>query len=104
VKRLRFTPQAQADLQAIRDYYGVVDPSAVPRVARVIRKALELIAEQPGAGHQRDDLPAEVRVWTARPYLILYLVEPRPIQILAIIHSARDLAGVALDHPEQGAG
>jgi antitoxin ParD1/3/4/toxin ParE1/3/4 len=43
-------------------------------------------------GHLREDLTDEpVRFWSLFSYVIVYDPETQPLQILRILHSARDL-------------
>lgn len=40
---------------------------------------------------QRDDLLPGVRAWAVGDYLIFYRIEPDAVEILRILHGARDL-------------
>ena len=51
----------------------------------------------PGMGHHRLDLLDDRhRFWAAWSYRIVYRWEPQPLQVIAIVHGARDL-GAFLD-------
>jgi antitoxin ParD1/3/4/toxin ParE1/3/4 len=51
-----------------------------------------LLADQPGSGHYRDELmPRDYRFWSVFSYLIVYRWQMQPIEIVAIVHGARDL-------------
>jgi plasmid stabilization system protein ParE len=46
----------------------------------------------PGMGHFREDLlDKRHRFWSVYSYIIVYRWETKPLQILAIVHGARDL-------------
>lgn len=49
----------------------------------------------PGKGHTREDLTdLPVRFFPLRSYLIVYRSEPAPLQIIAVLHGARDIPTV----------
>lgn len=91
--RFILSPEAQRDIEQIRDYY--VDEAGVQVARHVlgqITKALRFLGETPGAGHRRIDLTDEdVRFWPVLSYLIAYDPAMRPIGIARILHTARDL-------------
>lgn len=46
----------------------------------------------PEMGHWREDLSSEpLRFWQVYSYLIIYRPEPRPVQILRVLHALRDV-------------
>lgn len=50
------------------------------------------LGEMPGMGHYRQELLDETfRFWSAGPYLIVYRWQVRPIDVIAVVHGARDL-------------
>jgi plasmid stabilization system protein ParE len=60
-----------------------------------VEEAFELLAENPGIGHQREDLTARpVKSWSVFSYIVIYRPEKRPIDVLAVLHDARDIPRV----------
>lgn len=56
---------------------------------------MERLAEAPGLGHFREDLaPEPVRFWPVYSYLIVYLPDSDPLQVLRVLHGARDVAAI----------
>jgi plasmid stabilization system protein ParE len=56
------------------------------------KKAFNLLASTPSAGHWRDDLTdAHVRFWPVLGYLIVYDPTTQPIGIARVLHASRDL-------------
>ena len=50
------------------------------------------LADMPGKGHTRDEIAdSRHRVWSVHSYLIIYRPETRPLQIVSVVHGARDL-------------
>ncbi len=89
-----FTPRAKNDLFEIWNYIAQDNPEAADRVGHAIVLACDLVANSPLAGRLREDLaPLPLRFWLVHPYLnycIVYNPEADPLQIVRIIHGARD--------------
>lgn len=87
------TTEAQADLEAIADYLS--EEASVGRamtVLREIRDEIRKLAEMPGIGHFREDLlDRRYKFWSVYSYVIAYRWEVRPIQVIAVVHGARNL-------------
>jgi plasmid stabilization system protein ParE len=51
------------------------------------------LAHFPGIGHYREELLGrKYRFWNFYSYVIVYVWEARPIQVISVVHGARDLA------------
>lgn len=88
----RLTPQAESDLFSIWDYVAESSVVNADRVRDQIFEAFDRLAEMPGLGHCREDLAdRQYRFWPVHSYLVVYREEPKPLQIITIIHGARDL-------------
>ena len=88
------TPSASRDIDGILEY--VLEQSGRNRALDVHRKLHEgfsRIGAQPKLlGHVRDDFAFEsLRVYLVFPFFIIYLPETKPVQILRVIHGARDV-------------
>jgi plasmid stabilization system protein ParE len=58
-------------------------------------KRFSTFAEWLGQGHTRRDLTQrDVRFWPVRSYLIVYKEKSEPLQIVAILHGARDIPSI----------
>jgi toxin ParE1/3/4 len=87
-------PAARIELDEIWSYYGVElqNPDAADRIIDEIFAAFHRLGQTPGMGHFRSDLANEpLRFWHARNYLIIYRSEKRPIEIVRVLHAARDV-------------
>jgi plasmid stabilization system protein ParE len=90
--RYVLTAAARADLSDVADYIRQDNPDAAKRVVKSLQEAMGKLAKVPGMGHVREDLARmPLRFWSVYSYLIIYRPETRPIQILRILHSARDV-------------
>lgn len=100
MERYQLTPQAVSDLFEIWNYIAQDNPAAADRVQEAVFRACDLLAETPLAGHVRTDLtPLPLRFWIVRPYLkylIVYDPQKKPLQIVRILHGARDLSSVLM--------
>jgi plasmid stabilization system protein ParE len=93
-RRPRFvlTPQARADLLEIWTYIAEDSPENADRVLERLHAAFTRLAEMPGMGHHREDLAdARHRFWTVFSYVIAYRDQTSPLEIIAIVHGARQL-------------
>lgn len=91
----RFTPQALGDLLDIWSFIAQDNPTTADKVGEAILGACDFLADSPFVGQIRGDLtPLPVRFWVVRPYsnyLIVYDPQKKPLQIIRILHGARDL-------------
>jgi plasmid stabilization system protein ParE len=87
-------PAAQDDLLDLWHYYAreVGDPALADRIAGQIVTGFRSLAKTPGMGHLRKDLSDdELRFWKVRTYLIIYRSIKSQIEIVRVLHSARDV-------------
>lgn len=87
------TPSAARDLDEILEYvleHSGANPAL--HVNKCLYEGFSKVAAEPGIGHVRDDLADEsLRVWAVFSYLIIYSPETKPVQIIRVIHGARDV-------------
>jgi toxin ParE1/3/4 len=71
------------------------DPDAADRFFTAAKESFELLRQHPHIGRLRSFSLAGVRSWLIpafQNYLIFYLPTGTEVQILAVVHGARDLA------------
>lgn len=92
MSRYALSARAKTDLQQIWNYIADDNIDAADKVRNEIRSALEKLARTPFVGHTRRDVknPA-YRFWVVYSYLIVYRPETSPLQVVRIVHGARDL-------------
>jgi toxin ParE1/3/4 len=90
--RLLFDVDAEEDLRQIVHYIGVEQhrPDTARNVAMKIKDECGRFAASPLAGETRDDILPGIRIFTVRPYVVLYFPLDDGIQVARIIHGARD--------------
>jgi plasmid stabilization system protein ParE len=96
--RYQFTPQATDDLFEIWKYIANDNLEAANRVDQAVQAACEFLAAAPLAGRVREDLTAlPLRLWLVPPYRnywIVYDPNTSPLQIIRILHAARDIPSI----------
>jgi antitoxin ParD1/3/4/toxin ParE1/3/4 len=92
-RRFIVTPEALADLQEIRDYLREhAGGSVANRIRLELLEAMRKLAASPGLGHFRVDLADEsLRFWLVRSWFVIFRAETRPLQVVRVLHSARDV-------------
>jgi plasmid stabilization system protein ParE len=88
-----FTPLAKSDLEEIWCFIAEDDPKAADQLEADIYAACQLLTTQPEMGNRRPAWSNKpVRFWPVRKnYLIVYVPESDPMEILRIFNTARDI-------------
>lgn len=85
-----WSPEAIADLTALRAYIDQNDPAAAQRVAlHIIRNVETLLPNNPGMGRPGRVPGTRELVIPKTPYIVPYRLAGNTIQILRVFHSAR---------------
>jgi toxin ParE1/3/4 len=101
MSRYHLTRKALADLQDIRSYITEHGTSrAAIRWIQTLRKKCQSVADTPGMGRPRDDLDPGLRSVAVGNYLIFYREESGRVDIVHVLHGARDIERVFSE--EQG--
>jgi plasmid stabilization system protein ParE len=89
-----FTQSARRDLIEIWEFIARDNIDAADGLIEQIETAAQMLAELPHVGRERSELTSEpVRFWRAGAYLLVYLSHSRPLQIVRVLHGARDVRG-----------
>jgi plasmid stabilization system protein ParE len=95
VSRYIFGRYVEGDLKQIRDHIAKNSPASARRMMVRFVDAFRLLAKQPELGHAREDLlPPAIQFWPVGAYLILYVATRTPLEILAVVHGARDVPAI----------
>jgi toxin ParE1/3/4 len=95
MSRFVLTPRARQDLEGIEEYIAADSPDAARRVVLKLRAAMQRAADFPELGHRREDVDdPRYRFWPVYSYLIVYIPETSPLQIIRVIHGHRDVPAV----------
>jgi toxin ParE1/3/4 len=90
-------PRALTDLAEIWDYIAVDNVSAADAIADLIGDKVQALSRQPGMGRARPDLANELRSLTAGRYVIFYLPLSNGVDIVRVLHGARDIETIFQD-------
>jgi toxin ParE1/3/4 len=85
------TSQAHLDLIEIGLYIAYDNPAAADRLLEAIDETCRLLSSRPELGRKRPDLAPEVRSFPVRGHVIFYRCVAEGIQILRVLHGARDI-------------
>jgi plasmid stabilization system protein ParE len=94
VRRLfLLTPEAKSDLKQILLDIAEDSPDTAERLRLELYEGLQGLGRLPGIGHYRDELLGrKYRFWNFYSYVVAYVWEARPIEVISVVHGARDLA------------
>ena len=85
-----WSAKARQDLLDIYGYLAPRNPAAAWRMQAVLRAKVAALAATPYMGRAgRLEGTRELAI-TGTPYLAVYRVRPESVQILAVVHGARD--------------
>ncbi|HEV3317896.1 MAG TPA: type II toxin-antitoxin system RelE/ParE family toxin [Candidatus Angelobacter sp.] len=92
MKPFVLTAEAERDLDQILDYLVEDSIDVAGRVLDAIENAFYKLAKAPNIGHFREDLAdKQQKFFLVYSYLIVYRFQTKPLQILRVLHAARDV-------------
>ena len=91
MRSVRFTTPADADLEAIGDWIAQEDPLRAATFIVALRKAALALSKYSRRYPVASPLTGlDIRKRLYRDYLIFYRVPEQEVQILRVVHAARD--------------
>lgn len=94
MNRYTISDRAREDIKSIYRYIASDNVAAARRLRAGFIDSFRLLAGQQLLGEARDDLAATLRMWTAGNYVILYRPSPNGIEVVRVVHAARDIAAL----------
>lgn len=91
MRRVRLSPGALADLDAIHIYIARHNPAAADDVIRRIQARILALESEPFIGQARPELRPDLRNLVVGNYLVFYLVADDLVEIVRVLHGAQDL-------------
>ncbi|QEH32142.1 Toxin ParE3 [Aquisphaera giovannonii] len=91
MRRVTRTRQAQQDLEGILDYLDGQGSEAADRFAARFDDACELYAAHPQMGTSAREYAPDLRHFAVMNYAVFYRPAPGGIEIIRILHGARDI-------------
>jgi toxin ParE1/3/4 len=88
---VRVSEAARNDLDAIWNYIAQDDPAAADQVVHSWVSKFKLLASMPEMGRRREELSKGLRSFPVRNYIIFYRPFSEGVEIVRVLHGARDL-------------
>ena len=90
MKHYRVSDAARADLDDIWFYIAQDNVDAADKIIRAMVSKFSKLASMPHMGRTRSELSAGLRSFVVARYVIFYLPTENGIDVVRIIHGARD--------------
>jgi toxin ParE1/3/4 len=90
------TAQAEQDLIEIWLYIAQDSPNIADSVLDGLEKRFSILADNPLMGRSRDDIAPELRYFLFEKYLIFYRTASDGIEIVRVVHGARNLIDILI--------
>jgi toxin ParE1/3/4 len=92
-------PRAKADLSDIWQFIADDSDDQADAFIDLIDQNFQLLAQKSGLGRRREELAEGLRSFPVGRYVIFYLPIPGGVQIVRVLHGARDIEA-ALTKPD----
>ncbi len=104
--RVRYTPEAIADLEEIQGYIRdqLNNPRAAKRISKTILTACGRLAQFPNAGmlfQEKTGYESDLRVLFCENYLAAYRVEEKTVSIASILDARQDYCALLFAEDEK---
>lgn len=91
--RIVFTANAEKDVDEVIDFISIDSPAAAENMAGRIEQSIRLLAERPHLGRPAPETgQTGMRRLSVPPYVIFYFVSETALEVVRILHGARQLA------------
>ncbi len=81
-------------MEDIVEYIAAENPDAAERMIEMIDSRCARVAEFPDSGTDRSNLSPGMRSITVGSYFVFYVRNRRNIEIVRVLHSARDIDSI----------
>jgi toxin ParE1/3/4 len=87
----RLSPRAKMELEEIGDHIAEDSTGNAKRFIERLTQKFEALGRHPMIGRARPQLRADLRSFPYAAYLILYRIIDDGVEIVRVVHAARDL-------------
>jgi toxin ParE1/3/4 len=94
MKRYRIAPFGRLDLDEIYVYIARDNPAAARRWLKKAMEQFSWLAKNPDTGQALEELRPNLRCISHGPYVIYFRKHSDHVQILRVLHGARDHTGL----------
>ncbi len=92
--QLRISPRASEDLLDIWSYIADDSEANADGFIDKMYETMESLARQPGSGRHREELAPGIQSFPVGRYIIFYRVVAGAIEIVRVLHGARDIENI----------
>jgi toxin ParE1/3/4 len=92
--QFRIRPAAYADMDAIADFIRRDNPERAESFSEELAQKIETVAERPLSFPARAEFGRTIRSALHGNYLILFRFENEEVEIVRVLHGARDIEGL----------
>ena len=96
---VRLTPEAESDLEGIGDKIAEHNPARAVTYVQEMRERCYRIGEFPHAWPPRPQWGEGIRITVHGTYVIVHRVRDETVQVLRVVHGARDLDALFAEEP-----
>ena len=93
MKSTQLTRQAKIDLQNIKKYIAKNNPKIATQFVMLLKQKCEMLAQSPEIGIYHEEYCGLYKFPVGK-YLIFYRLSKTGIEIIRILHGARDIQGI----------
>ena len=87
----RLSPQARSELEALGDHIAEDSPRNAVRFIERLTQKFVVLGRHPMIGRARPELRSDLRSFPCGAYLILYRIVDDGVEIVRVVHAARNL-------------
>lgn len=92
--KVRRLPQAADDMFEIWAAVAAHNARAADRLIDRFYDAEEVLGRNPEIGEARPEIAPDFRKWTVAPYVMFYRVTADAVEVVRVLHGARDFEAV----------
>ncbi len=97
MRTVKIATTAEVDLQEIWEYAAQHNTQAANNLIKQLAGKFALLRDNPFIGREQDRLLVNLRSFATKDYVIFYQPFEDRIEVLRVLHTARDIEGV-FDH------
>ena len=95
--RVITTVRASQDLDDIWFFIAQDNLPAADALIDTLQQRCEMLAKNPMMGRARSELATDMRSYSIERYIAFYRPHPEGIELVRVLHSARDIAGICVE-------
>ena len=88
---IKVAATAKEDLREIWSYVAESNPEAATKLIKEITRRFTILCDNPLMGREQDELLIALRSFPVKRYIIFYRPFENGIEILRVLHGARDI-------------